>query len=164
VAFTPSALLKRLFETGSADSATRVAFWRESVPIVAHFPVFGVGLMGFESTFLRYQDVLLTKRVDFAHNDYLQYLIELGAAGFALAVVALAAVLWPAIKGAWSSHDTRSRVWLTGCIASFVELALHSAVDFNLYVPANLLAFAWIAAFASVIASGPARLQPTHPA
>ena len=32
-----------------------------------------------------------------------------------------------------------------GLIGSFVAIGLHSIVDFNLYIPANALALAWLA-------------------
>ena len=161
-AFTPRALLQRLFETAGAEPDVRLSFWRESLPLLARFPIFGIGLMGYESSFLRYQSVILLKRVDFAHNDYLQYLIELGVIGFALAALALGGVMWPAVKGAWASRDGEARIWLTGCTGSLVAVAVHSFVDFNLYVPANVLAFAWIAAFGSAIASEPPARSPVR--
>jgi O-antigen ligase len=151
VAFTPNALLSRFFQTAGADSATRLVFWKESLPIISHFPFVGTGLLGFESVFLHYQDIILTKRVDFAHNDYLQYLIELGFVGSILLVAVLAGVIGPVFKGAWKARDAQVRIWLAGCVGSFTALALHSAIDFNLYVPANVLAFAWIAGYASAL-------------
>jgi hypothetical protein len=35
------------------------------------------------------------------------------------------------------------------CAGSFTAILLHSFVDFNLYVPANSLLFAWIAGIGS---------------
>jgi len=37
-----------------------------------------------------------------------------------------------------------------GCLASMIAMLLHSLVDFNMYVPANGMVFAWVAGIASM--------------
>ena len=99
---------------------------------------------------------------DYAHNDYLQYLGELGVVGFALAA-------WPAVVILWRLGRTWLRVegsawWLSlACAGSAFAIGVHSFVDFNLYVPANMLVFAWmmgLAASCGAAFSSPASATP----
>ena len=86
--------------------------------------------------------------MDFAHNDFLQYLIEMGLVGFVPLMISLGAIIWPVAYLSWT-FVSEKRILLIGCIASLFALFVHSFVDFNLYVPANLFAFAWILGFGS---------------
>jgi O-antigen ligase len=135
-------------ETISAD--TRAQIWRESVGVVKAFPVFGCGLGGYESAFLRFKTVAPMSTVDFAHNDYLQVLAEMGVVGFSVGFLLLLVVLRSAFRGALYAHSLDDRLMSVACIASLTAILLHSLVDFNMYVPANALAVAWIAGIAAV--------------
>ena len=85
-----------------------------------------------------------------AHNDYLQYLAELGFWGFGLLLAALVGVLIPVVSGIVRIEDENRRLLLVACAGSFVAIGLHSLVDFNLYIPGNAMVLAWIAGVASV--------------
>src|SRR5262249_6356476 len=59
-----------------------------------------------------------------------------------------------------SSSLTRDAQFLgLGCLGSFTALLVHSAADFNLYVPANAMAFAWVAGIAVSLPSTVAAQQ-----
>ena len=68
----------------SAD--TRAQIWSDSRGIVSAFPLFGVGLGGYESALYRFKTVAPMHTVDFAHNDYLQVLTEMGIIGRSVVV------------------------------------------------------------------------------
>lgn len=134
--------------TEEVSAETRAELWRESAPLIAASPVFGFGLGGYESAFMRYKHVAPMQRADFAHNDYLQLLIELGLLGF-VPGFALAALAHAGALNAAAAPATASERYLgIGCSASLIALTLHSFVDFNLYIPANALAVSWIAGIA----------------
>jgi O-antigen ligase len=135
--FPPLELIQR-FSTGDEG---RVAVWRDTLPLIRAFPVFGCGLGGYESAFTRYKASLPMFNQDYAHNDYLQGLAELGIAGFAI-VTTLGIV---ALKGAVRSIWTRETMYLgLACVGAITAIGVHSAADFNLYVPANATVLAWI--------------------
>jgi len=145
---SPGAMLGRLAGTVDTDSNGRIYIWQELMPLTREFRWFGAGLMGFDPIFLKYQAFVNAKRIDFAHNDFLQYLIEMGIVGFLPLMACLGAIVWPMAKAAYLARaDTR--LLLVGCVGGISALFLHSLVDFNLYVPANMFAFAWILGFGS---------------
>jgi O-antigen ligase len=147
---SPAALLARLADTDT-QSEGRFLIWSQSLPLHRAFAWFGTGLMGFDPTFLKYQASMNAQRVDFAHNDYLQYLIELGIVGFIPLMAAVGGAIWPIFSAALRSGRER-RILVVGCTGSLLALAVHSFFDFNLYVPANVLASAWVMGCGSVFA------------
>ena len=113
--------------------------------IGALFP-FGSGPGGYVSVFSAFQPVDLSPwRIDYAHNDYLQWLFEGGlfAGLLILLLVGLYLVRWRRIwtQGAWS----RFRFVQVGAGIGLFLLMLHELVDYNLRIPANILYFAFLA-------------------
>jgi O-antigen ligase len=140
----------QMSSSGKVSAATRLFVWKETLPLIAEFGWFGCGLGGFESAFLRYQGIASTARFQFANNDYLQYLAELGFLGCALLVAVLIGLFKPVLRGILNLNDEDRRLLTIGCAGSFVAAALHSLVDFNMYIPANAMTLAWIAGIASI--------------
>lgn len=136
--------------TDDISADTRAQIWSDSRGIVSAFPLFGVGLGGYESALYRFKTVAPMFTVDFAHNDYLQVLTEMGIIGFSIGLALLLMVLWSALRGAIYARDSDDRLLQIACLGSLVAILLHSFVDFNMYVPANALAVAWIAGTASI--------------
>jgi hypothetical protein len=149
----PVELMERfadLSESKTLTGDTRIHLSRETLSLIGEFHWFGTGVGGYESTFLKYQRVSNFFRVQMAHDDYLQYLAELGGVGFALLVLAGLSVLIPMAKGIFRGSDENRRLLLVGCAGSFAAIGLHSLVDFNLHIPANTMILAWIAGIASI--------------
>jgi O-antigen ligase len=140
----------QLSSTGKVSGETRLFVWKETLPLISEFGWFGCGLGGFESAFLRYQGIASTFRFRFANNDYLQYLAELGFVGCTLLIGILIGFLRPVVRGILRLADEDRRLLTIACAASFVAAALHSFVDFNMYIPANAMTLAWIAGLASI--------------
>ena len=126
----------------------RSPVWRETIGLFKAYPIFGCGLGGYESAFLKFKNSNPALNQDYAHNDYLQYLAELGIVGFLLAIAPVAFIL---VRLRNACRQTRADMrWLSlGCAGSAAAIGLHSFVDFNLYVPANLITLAWILGIAA---------------
>ncbi|MDQ6656360.1 MAG: O-antigen ligase family protein, partial [Verrucomicrobiota bacterium] len=145
-----SARAQNTFET----SNMRVDLWQGALQQWKLNPIFGTG----SATYLYYGRMFRTERVQgdpvYVHNDYLQLLAEYGAIG--VAVIAL-------FTGAHLSRGFRSfrrlgpkRVAVSprllsnalalnlGAIAAVCSYLVHSALDFNLHIPANLLLMAFV--------------------
>lgn len=140
----PSArLIERLGDV-QENSEDRSLVWRDTLNLVKAYPAFGCGLGAYESAFLPFKHSAPALDQDYAHNDYLQYLAELGVLGFLTGLIPLAYLLIRLGNGI-RHPDPRIR-WLSlACAASMIAIGAHSLVDFNLYVPGNLFVFAWIA-------------------
>jgi len=120
----------------------RPLYWSNVMGMVRDFPVFGTGLGTFAATYPAYEkkggpEMLLTH----AHNDYLEYLSELGVVGTAFL---LGAVLVLAI-GAFLAWKERRNPELKGLalggIVALAGMGIHTLTDFNLHIPANLVLF-----------------------
>jgi len=148
VFFPPNQLIERfagISSTQKISADTRLALWRETLPLISEYRFFGCGLGGFESVFLKYQEAASNFRVEFAHNDYLQYFVELGMLGFSILASIVAGLFIQTFREAARSRDESRRLLLIACAAGFSAMLLHSLVDFNMYIPANAMALVWIA-------------------
>jgi O-antigen ligase len=140
--FVPSARLVTRFGDMQKNAESRTPL-RESLHLAAAYPLFGCGLGAYEPAFLKYKRSEPGLNQDYAHNDYLQYLAELGILGFLAAAVPISMIV---IRLAQACRDPRPALRLLSLASagSLLAIALHSFVDFNLYVPANMLILAWI--------------------
>ena len=145
------ALIARFSDLTKAEGLnadTRALIWRESLSLARDFPVFGCGLGGFESCFLRYKTAAPMGTVSYAHNDYLQILAEMGVLAFGAGLLLAFGILRTAVRNAIHAASADERYLSVACAAALVAILLHSTVDFNLYRPANATAVAWIAGIA----------------
>jgi O-antigen ligase len=151
--FLPTAELMERFGDMSGPKGlsgdTRVYLAKGTISLIGEFPWFGIGGGAFESTFMKYQRESHMFRMQMAHNDYLQYLAELGIFGFAVVVAAGVSVLIPLARGIVRESDERRRLLSVGCAGSLVAIGLHSLADFNLHIQANAMILGWIIGVAS---------------
>jgi hypothetical protein len=73
----------------------------------------------------------------------------LGAVGWAPWLVSGVWLLVTPWRAAFASLRSKNRLLAVACAASLSAIALDSTVDFDFYVPANMLVAAWIAGIAS---------------
>ncbi len=147
--FLPTDQLIERFATLAAteeiSSDTRAEIWRDTMQLIRVYPVLGCGLGCYESGFYRYKTVAPVHTVDFAHNDYFQLIAELGLIGFAVLLALGAVVVGKALAASSQPAGAEERYLGIACVGSLTAIALHSFVDFNLYIPANALLLVWIA-------------------
>ena len=132
----------------SAD--IRLQIWRDTTALIRAFPFVGCGLGGYYSCLLPYKTAAPMNTVDFAHNDYLQVLAEMGIFGFCAGALLVFRVLQRVVRGARYAHSIEARCLAIACTSSMTAMLLHSVVDFNMYVPVNGLVFAWILGIAGM--------------
>jgi putative inorganic carbon (HCO3(-)) transporter len=126
---------------------SRLDLWRDMMPMVPRFPLFGDGWNAFATAYPWYQTIWKTEWIGEAHNDYLQSLIDGGAVG----AVLVALLLWTVFRGA-VARASRGPLDL-GILGALLGLALHALVDFNWQIPANAATWVALAALAVVPAS-----------
>ncbi|MFQ6110000.1 MAG: O-antigen ligase family protein [Candidatus Aminicenantales bacterium] len=122
----------------------RPLYWRNITSIVSDFPLFGTGLGTFASIYPAYESyerITNPGRLTHAHNDYLEYLAELGVVGTGLL---LGGILFMAFNAfmMWRlrRHPLVKGLTLGGIVA-VIAMLVHSITDFNLHIPANMLLF-----------------------
>lgn len=137
-----------LVDTRSVASQVAFRMFRAS-------PVLGTGLDTYQEIFPRFYADRFT--LFFAHNDYAQLLAEAGAVGGA-AILWLGALLarkcWFFCRHAKAEY----RLMNAGVWAAVAGIAIHSAFDWNMHLPANgLLACAVIGLALSSVPIAPSK-------
>jgi hypothetical protein len=118
----------------SLRSDGRVVATRVAGQMLAGSPLLGTGIDTFGELQPEYLGNVFL--LYYAHNDYVQLLAETGLIGGCVAVGLAAMVI--ARSRRWRREATGGcRILDAGPWASLAALALHSAFDWNLHVPAN---------------------------
>ena len=123
------------------DFAPRVERWRQTLPIIADFPVFGVGGGSWREIYPSYRRFPVVGFTEtHVHNDYVEWMSEVGIVGFVLTGLLVAAV------AAWARrNDSIPRRIRWGLVGAIVAVAFHEIFDFVLRMPANALLLSVIA-------------------
>lgn len=112
----------------------------EALLPLADFPLktwlAGAGAGAFEDVFKLVHPASLVSSFDYLHNDWVQFVLEIGVLGTAL--IAAALVVWWGRVG--PRRFSRLRAAAAGGVAA---IALHSLGDFNLHIPGTAFAF-WL--------------------
>jgi len=131
----------------------RPLYWANTAGIVADFPLFGTGLGTFASAYNAYEKRGGSEmRLTHAHNDYLEYLAELGVVGAALLI---GVVLYVAVRAflAWRKRrNAEARGLALGGLVSLAGIGVHAVTDFNLHIPANMVLFTAVLCLTLVMA------------
>jgi len=143
-------ITERFFTLSDGDS--RLDFWRDSLPIIKDHPL-GIGLRNYEKVFPVYNvSMLADKRLEYAHNDYLQLLIETGWIGFTAVLTGFLIFMGKSayrIRRLNSQKDPMQFFLAIGAFSGLVSMAFHSFFDFNLQIPANCVYFVTLMAILS---------------
>ena len=127
----------------NADNS-RLDIWRDSWVIVVEHP-FGIGLRNYENVFPIYNQSLITdKTVTYAHNDYLQLLIETGWLGYFALIGSFLVFLGKSVTKVRKIDVQKEplRYFLAcGALSGLVSIGFHGFFDFNLQIPANCVYF-----------------------
>ena len=123
------------------SSDFRSSINRDGLRMFLKRPVLGWGLGTFPIVYPRFRSFYTNFLVNEAHNDYLQLLVEMGWLGFVSMVWFVVTVYARAARkiGNWTS-EMSGTVTLT-CMLGLSGILVHSAVDFNLEIPANAALF-----------------------
>jgi O-antigen ligase len=123
----------------------RMGIWKDTLHLIAAYPWTGCGIGAFKAGLFPFRTFAPAYTVDYAHNDYLQIVAELGWPGAALAGALAVWIFWCAVRAAISRRGHPNWELAVGILGALIALGLHSLTDFNLYVPANALVLAWLA-------------------
>jgi O-antigen ligase len=130
----------------AAGPVDRLAYFPAVLDYVASFPLTGSGGGSFYAVMPNFEPPGLGGVLEHAHNDYLEFAAELGLPALALLAAVVGASAWQG----WRVLRERRRGVLRGagfcCLMVICWSLLHSAVDFNLQIPANALTYCTVLA------------------
>ena len=128
-------ILERYTKLDSGDGRTQI--WSAIFDLPARAWLVGIGPGNFEDVFHLVQPDWLNTRTRYAHNDYLEIVLEFGVV---LSTFLLCAFLF------WLRRCLPRGDWAlrAGALGSLAAMALHSIVDFNLQIPGSAIFF-WVA-------------------
>lgn len=128
-------------ETTTLEHESRDEVVDTALRMVPDFWLLGSGAGTFAYVFPNYVEQYIGVFYDFAHNDYLQIFLELGLLG-CLPLVSY--FVFSMYKAYYLLRNGNSRVQNGvgfAVVMGGISLLIHSSVDFNLQIPANILLF-----------------------
>jgi O-antigen ligase len=130
----------------------RPLYWAYALQMFSGHPLMGTGLGTFGALAPRLEGRSGPISIGHAHNDYLEYLSELGVLGSVLlfgGILSMIVISWRA----WRSrrHPEVKGLALGGLVA-LSAILVHSLTDFNLHIPANMVLFSVILPLTAVTA------------
>ncbi|KTD06837.1 O-antigen ligase family protein [Legionella jamestowniensis] len=118
---------------------SRLIMWQGAWHLWQNTPWYGLGIFNFKHYYQAYSLPGDGSVLEYAHNDFLQLLIETGIPGGMILLsimVIISLSLWRYLQ----QHFKGEHVPLVACFAALMSFVFHSVVDFNFYVlPMNLL-------------------------
>jgi len=126
----------------------RVDIDRDALRMFVKRPILGWGLGAFPTVYPPFRSFYTTFFVNEAHNDYLQLLVETGIAGSLIAIWFFVVVFRQAATKLKNWTETPSGALTVACLLGCVGILVHSALDFNLQIPANAALFYVLCAIA----------------
>lgn len=133
-------VVERLQDT-SATAENRDEMTRDTLVMIRDYPVTGVGVGSFYSAYPRYGSEEVYRLLEHAHNDYAEFAAEFGLPAFALLGLVVLLALKSSLTALFRRRDTFMRGMGFAATMGIVAILIHSAVDFNLHVPANAALF-----------------------
>lgn len=119
----------------------RPVFWKNTLSLFTKSPIFGLGLGTFPSLYPDWEVEGNSISLNHAHNDYLEYLAELGIVGFTLLIGGLFFIIGHCFKVWRFRRNLEIKGLVLGCFVAVFCILIHSITDFNMHIPANALLF-----------------------
>ena len=133
---------------GVYDWDTRLMMWGAAGRMWRDNVLVGVGPAHYDYRFREYRPPLMQSRPDRCHNDYLNLLADWGVVGGIIVLAGMGVFIfglwktWPHVRreeNDFGSGQSNRFAFFLGATGGLVALAVHSAMDFNLHIPANAL-------------------------
>jgi O-antigen ligase len=150
------------FQQTSVETEDRSDTNRDALAMLQDFPLTGIGAGTFHAVYPMYTSaVVVTGFTRHAHDDYLQFACEFGLVFAAVLGLVVMASLWTAVRAQLKRRDRLLKGMGFAATMAIVALLIHSAVDFNLQIPANaamfvvMLALGWVCRYWDPLAFAP---------
>lgn len=131
----------------------RAHFWEIAWRVFFNNPILGVGLNAFGAAYTRFDTWGGALRVEQAHNEYLQILVEGGLFALLLVFAFIAMLYRQGIEVLKRRQDRFRRGAALGALSGCLGVVIHSFFDFPLRTTSNALFFLTLVALATVSVS-----------
>ena len=129
----------------SLQLADRSDYWQPGLEIWRENYWIGGGTAHYDFLYHRHRPRSMQRRPAHAHNDYIEALADYGLLGGILIALFLAVLgcsvvrIWRFVKrgGDLASKPSNRSALVLGAAFGLLALAVHSAFDFNMHIPAN---------------------------
>ena len=119
---------------------------RLAMAMVHEKPWTGRGAGTFYTTFPQYASAEARMYYDHAHNDYVQFLVEVGLPGAGLLAIAVLSTLMRSALVLQHPRSPLDRGLALGVLMAILAVLLQATVDFHFQIPANALLFVTVLA------------------
>ncbi len=146
------------FEKDGLDSHGRDHIRTTVVKLISDYPLFGSGSGTYPQLFAAYKlpelgVSAMSKRVQRAHNDYLELISDQGLIGFGIFGSGIALLLYKILSGIRQRRNPTMTGLLYGATFAITSLLIHAFVEFNFHIPANASYFFVLLAIGTIAAN-----------
>ena len=126
----------------------RLLTWRSTLSMIAEYPL-GIGLANYEMRYPEFRTVEehrisgRFKKVDRAHNEYLQTAAELGAYGLIAFLFLIASFFRAGVNAAQTAKTRQTRLMFQAVVIGQLAMLVDSFFSFPLQLPVTLMMF-WV--------------------
>lgn len=135
-------VLNRFIVLDPSEDA-RWPIFETTIDVIKSFFPLGSGPGTFSEVYRAFQPVDQLRFVNHAHNDYLELLVEMGAAAVFIIVGFWLVYIYGWVR-LWGQHWDRMHFLQVGAGLAIFSILLHSLVDFNFHTPANCVVFSFL--------------------
>ncbi|MFA7676846.1 MAG: O-antigen ligase family protein [Candidatus Omnitrophota bacterium] len=124
----------------------RLEIVKDSIEMFRSFPIFGVGNGNFSYIFPIYKKFVSSAHYFYAHNDYLQLILENGLLGVFFYLGFFCFVLKEIITKLAARNDPFVKNMVSGGLCGLFGVMIHSVFEFNFHIPAISFLFLFVLA------------------
>jgi len=148
----------------SPDGSVNIRFmlWKDTLNMIADQPIWGHDGGGYRWVYAHYKTHAEQLWARYAHNEYLQTIVEYGWVGFLLLAGAGLSIIITLLRAAFSAERERDSILAAVAIGAGTASLLHALFDFNFHIYANVQVLFFIIGISSscLFASGVSLAKP----
>jgi len=129
----------------------RFHYWATLGQMITDFPFFGSGLGTFASLYPAYESGKTYGLLLHAHNDYLEFFLEMGLVGMIFLFGGISLVVIKTGLQWVKRRNFQIKIMSLAAMIGVFGLAIHSLTDFNLHIPANAIIFSLILSLSLIL-------------